>query len=259
MIRSIWVVLRREWRENIRERWLLATLALQLGAILAFALFLLDRVQALSEVPNAAEKLAYFSDLLGMPMTLESLVAQIVQALDYLILTQLLGMTAVIAGHASLHDKQSGTLPFLLLAPLHRRELLAGKVLGSVAVPLAFYLAVGGATLVLAASFPVTAASAAMLPPSPGFLVAFLLGTPAWATFLGALCVAISAVATDVRTAQQASWMLVFFATFLVGPLLVGAMALGPVVQGVIAGVGAGLALAAIRFAARLASRELGR
>lgn len=249
----------REWTENLRQRWLLATLALQLGLIAGFAAALLSTLDWLASVPHGDRKLAYWSDVLGFPLTLDQLLGLAVTATDYLVLTQLLGMTAVLAGHTALHDRQCGTLPFLLLAPVRRLELMVGKVLGAMAVPLAFYAVIGGATLLWVSTLPVVASQAAFFPPSGGFTVAFLIGAPAWATFLGTLCVAISSLAHDVRTAQQAAWVLVFVATFVVGPLLVNLMPAGAVTQGGIAAVGLGLAAGAAVLSTALVGRDLGR
>lgn len=257
--KRLWAIVAREIKENLRQRWLLATLGLQLGLIGAGGAFVLGWIDWLASVPDGDRKIEYWGSVLGMPMTLDGLVATGVGALDYLILTQLLGMTAVLAGHAALHDRQCGTLPFLLLAPVRRTELLAGKVVGAIGVPLMFYLALGGATVGWASTLPVAARQAAMLPPSGGFMVAFLLGAPAWSLCIGALCVAISSLAEDVRTAQQAAWVLVFVATFVVGPLLVNLMAAGAVVQGVVAAIGLALGGVSIGLATLIVSRELGR
>jgi ABC-type transport system involved in multi-copper enzyme maturation permease subunit len=254
-----WVVLRREAMENLRQRWLLVTLGGQLGLIAAGAFVVLSALDHIAGMPSGDKELEHWSAVLGMPMTLGGLTGLVVGALDYLVLTQLLGMTAVIAGHAALHDRQTGTLPFLLLAPVRRSELLTGKVLGALAVPLLFYLTVGGGTLLLASTLPVAASQAAMLPPAPGFLVAFYIGAPAWSAAVAANCVTIGALAEDVRTAQQAAWVLVFFATFLVGPLLVNLMVAGAAIQLAVAALGLLLAVLAIAIATLVVSRELGR
>jgi ABC-type transport system involved in multi-copper enzyme maturation permease subunit len=257
----IWAIVHREWTENLRQRWLLVTLGGQLALISGAALWLLSFLERFSQIPNGDRKLAYWAEVLGLPLTdpMNQLVGLVVGAMDYLVLTQLLGMTAVLAGHAALHDRQTGTLPFLLLAPIRRMELLIGKVLGALSLPLAFYLTIGGVSIGWAATMPVSAGQAAYLPPSGGWMVAFFLGAPAWATLVGALCVSISSIARDVRTSQQAAWVLVFFATFVVGPLLVNLMALGAFAQLVIAGVGALLSVVALGFASLLISRDLGR
>lgn len=252
-------VMRREALENLRQRWLLLALGGQMGLIAAGAFVLLRLLDRIAAMPYGDADLRHWSDVLGMPMTLDGLTATVVGALDYLVLTQLLGMTAVIAGHVGLHDRQTGTLPFLLLAPVRRGELLAGKVLGAMMVPLLFYLVIGGGTLFGASTLDIASRAPGMLPPAGGFNVAFLLGAPAWSCAIGALCVAISSLAVDVRTAQQAAWVLVFAATFVVGPLLVNLMTAGAGVQLVVAGVGALVATAAIGVATRIVGRDLGR
>jgi ABC-type transport system involved in multi-copper enzyme maturation permease subunit len=257
----LWAIIRREWTENTRQTWLLFTLGSQLALIAAGALWLLSFLDDFSKIKNGDKKLAYWADVMGMPLEdpMNQLVGLVIGAMDYLVLTQLLGMTAVLAGHAALHDRQSGTLPFLLLAPIRRFELLIGKVLGALSVPLAFYLVIGGSAIGVASVMEVSASQAAYLPPSGGWMVAFFLGAPAWATFIGALCVAISSLASDVRTSQQAAWVLVFFATFIVGPLLVNLMTAGPITQLIIAFVGFALSALALLFASLLISRDLGR
>jgi ABC-type transport system involved in multi-copper enzyme maturation permease subunit len=260
-MKRLYALIRREWMENIRQRWLLFTLGSQLAIIALGALWLLSFLDGFSQIKNGDKKLAFWADVMGMPLEdpMNQLVGLVVGAMDYLVLTQLLGMTAVLAGHAALHDRQCGTLPFLLLAPIRRFELLVGKVLGALSVPLAFYLVIGGSTIGAAAMMDVTVSQAAYLPPSGGWMVAFLFGAPAWAIFVGALCVAISSVARDVRTSQQAAWVLVFFATFVVGPLLVNLMSAGAEVQIIIGMAGLGLAGLALGFASILISRDLGR
>ena len=81
-------------------------------------------------------------------------------------------IAAVLAGHSVLHDRQSGTLTFLLLAPVRRTELLLGKVLGAIGPSFAMYLVISGGATVLASTFAITEPYAVRLPPSPPFLVA---------------------------------------------------------------------------------------
>lgn len=257
---TILAIVRREWMENTRQRWLIVTLVGLLGVITLGTLVLLSYLDNLTG-PSIQKQLTHWLSVLKMPMEdpINQLAGLIVQAFDYLIITQLLSMTAVLAGHAALHDRQCGTLPFLLLAPVTRLEVLVGKVLGAMALPLVLYLVVGCSAAAIASTYEVTASQSAYLPPSPGWMVAYILGGPAWAIFIGALCVSVSAVATDVRTAQQAAWFLVFFATFIICPLLVNLMPFGAVTQLVIAAVGILLGFGAMLFAAGIISRDLGR
>ncbi len=254
-------IIHREWTENVRQRALVGTLAALLATIAVFAIFLLFMLDGFASDPGVDKRLGYWMDVMGMPMEdpLHQLTSLVVQALDYLLVTQLLSMTAVLAGHAALHDRQSGTLPFLLLAPITRLELLVGKVLGAMALPLLLYCVIGGSAALYASTLSVADAVPGFLPPSAGWTIAFFVGAPAWATFIGALCVAISSLSRDVRTAQQAAWFLVFFATFVVCPLLVNLMPAGAVTQLIVAGVGLLLAGAALVLGTVLLSRDLGR
>lgn len=260
-MRKVGAIVRREWQENIRQRWLVGTLASLLALITVFSLWLLSWLDGFAAGTSIQKRLGFWLDVLGMPLEdpVNQLAGLTIQAFDYLVITQLLGMTAVLAGHAALHDRQSGTLPFLMLAPVTRFELLVGKVLGAMALPLVLYLGIGGVGAIVASTMEVTASQAAYLPPRAGWFVAYGLGGPAWAIFIGALCVSISAVAHDVRTAQQAAWFLVFFATFVICPLLVNLMPMGAPTQLVVAAIGVVLGLGAMRFAATILSRDLGR
>src|SRR5204863_433941 len=75
----------------------------------------------------------------------DGIVASALQLYAFLTFTQFLGIAAVCCGHAMLHDRQCGTLSFLLLAPVGRFELLTGKVLGAIGWALGLYLVENGA------------------------------------------------------------------------------------------------------------------
>lgn len=226
----ILLVARREVLETLRQRWLLVNLTTVLGVVAAACLALLTLTDWVLADPSRSADLTYWTDVAGFRVddpgpTLASSTVLLLQALVF---NQLMSMTAVMAGHAGIHDRQCGTLPFLLLAPIRRVELLAGKVLGSLAVPFAIYVLVGGSASVLAAAHPSAATSTALLPPSPGWAMGFLVAAPIWALATGTLCTLVSAVAIDVRTAQQAAWAVVFFTTFALSPLLVALVPAGP-------------------------------
>lgn len=251
----------REWRENVRQRWLLATMSGLLVLIAAAVLFALGRIDPIVDDPSIAGQVKFWTDAFGVPVQdpAKDLPGLAISVLDYLVFSQLLGMTAVIAGHAGIHDRLCGTLPFLLLAPVRRWELLLGKVLGALSVPLVIYLVVGGTAAVLASTHSSAAGAPELLPPSPAWMLAFLIGGPVWSAFVGTLCVVISALSPDVRTAQQAAWFLVFFATMVVGPLLVNTLAYGPLLQVGVAGVGVFLTAVSIALGSWVIGRDLSR
>ena len=259
-MRRVLHIARREWLEQWRQPWMLAAIG-SLDAIIAglllTSLFLLQ--QALTE-PNAQEALVQL-----MPGATDS--TEVVRALsqtaltvtNWLIFTQFLGIVAVLAGHAVLHDRQSGTLPFLLLAPVRRAELLLGKVLGAMGAPLALYLLCNGVAMSIAGSLEIASVAPFRVPPSPAFLVAFLLGGPLWALWIGLICAIVSSLSRDVRTAQQIVWFVVFFATFVCGILLSVLLDRGPGVQLGIAALGAAGAGFTLWIGTQVISRDLSR
>jgi len=207
------------------------------------------------------ERVTMMASVLGSePATFASTVsAGVVSIANWLLLTQFMGISAVLAGHSLLHDRQSHTLPFLLLAPVRRVDLLAGKVLGSIAPSMAAYLLISGVAFVAMAMLPITQPAAASLPPSPAWCVSFLVGGPLWALFLGTCCAVISSTARDVRTAQQVVWFAVLFASFGCGYLLSVLLSEGVGVQLAVAAVGAACLGTALAAGSQVISRDLGR
>jgi ABC-type Na+ efflux pump permease subunit len=256
----ILLVARREVLETLRQPWLLVNLTSVLGVVSTACLALLTLTDWVLADPARGADLTYWTDVAGFRVEAPgaTLAASTVLLLQALVFNQLMSMTAVMAGHAGLHDRQCGTLPFLLLAPIRRGELLAGKVLGSLAVPFAIYVVVGGSASVLAAAHPSAAPSAALLPPSPGWAVGFLGVAPLWALATGTVCTLVSAVAQDVRTAQQAAWAVVFLATFALSPLLVALVAGGPAALLPLAVLGAAATAGLLAWGAWRLGRSLG-
>ena len=204
---------------------------------------------AVARDPATAALFAHNLDVAGLSSAglgeASRIVEVALQALRFLLVAQLLGTTAVMAGQSVLHDRQVGTLPFLLLAPLRRGELLAGKVLGSLGLPLLLYVAFGGACAVSLGTLS-----------TPALLVSFFLSTPLWAAWLATVGALISFVSRDVRTAQQAVWAVVLVVTGTVG---LGLGADSVQIQVAMTALG-GLALGAtLGLGALLLGRDLGR
>lgn len=239
-MRRVLLLVRREVREILRQRALVATMVTLLLVIVAAHLALLAYLDTLMATPSGVAGFAHFMKQFGMPMDAPApAMAQLVlSTLTYLEVAQLLGMTAVLAGHAALHDRLCGTRPFLLLAPVTRLELLTGKVLGALFVPHAVFVITATLAGLVASTSPLGRLAPDHLPTSGAWWVMVALGAPAWATAVGTLCVLVSGRVADVRTAQQAAWFLVFFATLALSPLLVSLLPLGALVQLAVAGAG---------------------
>ena len=201
----------REVREQTRQPSMLlvvGSLYAVIGATSIASLLLLARLRADPVLLEVA------SDLLGVAVDITSLQRAVTTLTTYLTFSQYLGVSAVLAGHALLHERQCGTLSFVLLAPIRGATLVAGKVLGALVGPTLLFI---GAEALTAA-----AAAATASPPSRAWL-AIVGAAPAWAFATSVACAWVSAVVRDVRAAQQGAWFIVFFATLGAGGLLTAA------------------------------------
>lgn len=173
-----------------------------------------------------------------------------------LLFTNLPLFVAIMAGTSVIRERECGALPFLMLAPVTRLQLLFGKLAGAMAIPLLFHLAFAGPCSLLVSRLAIVTPYSAKLGGAAAWWVAFLLGAPASAAVVGALGTIISALSRDVRTSMQ-------FTSFFIGLLSLG---IGFVlIDGTSEGVGAQLAftlccviatLVTAIVGARLISRE---
>ncbi len=227
----IWHIARREWLEQRRQPVMLVVIASLYGLVALLVGVGLGALDFLARDPARMQALAGLGGQGDPAAVVESLAGSAIGMFTFLVFSQFLGIASVLSGHTVLHDRQCGTLMFLLLARVRRLDLLAGKVLGAVGWSLALYLVIDGLGAVAIAALPVSAPHAAWLPTSPGWWVVFALGGPAWALFIGAICTVISSLAHDVRTAQQGVWFVVFFATLGSGGLLTWSLTAGLAAQ----------------------------
>jgi ABC-type Na+ efflux pump permease subunit len=257
MITRVLHIARRESIEIARQPILLAvvlTLIVGIALLGGASLFVLDR---LSSAEGFEGNLELFGPAYGVRGA-EGFVAftrLVVHAVNFLVFTQFLGVSAVLAGHTVLHEREIHALPFLLLAPVRRGELVLGKVLGAIAIPGAVYGAVVIVLGLFLHTLPITAPVADLIPPSGGWLAAFALAGPLWAFVVCTLCSIASAIAPDVRTAQQLVWLVVTAVTLTVCYALTVLVGEGAVPELALAAIGA------IAFAISLAvgSAMLGR
>ena len=257
MIRRIIHIARREWLEQIRQPAMLGVIITLYGLVALLVLISLLMLQNMQGNPGQLATVLNTGD--DPAAFIELFVGGTVNAYNFLLYSQFLGIAAVLAGHAVLHDRQCGTLTFLLLAPVRRTELLIGKVIGAIGPPFVLYLLISGPAAVLASCLEVTAPFAAQLPGNPAWWVAFLIGGPTWAFFIGSICTIVSSLAHDVRTAQQGVWFVVFFATLICGFLLTWALPYGVIAQLGVAGLAAFGAGATQLIGATLMSRDVSR
>lgn len=221
----IWLIARREALEQWRQPVMLVVIASLFALVSTAGAGVVHLLHQVTLDPSTAQLLADIGAF--GPDALPALVRSALSLLSFLGFSQYLGIAAVLAGHGMLHERQCGTLTFLLLAPVRRLELLAGKVLGAMAWPTLLYLTLVGAGSLLAAASPSSAAAPHLTPRSVGWWITFLLAGPLWASAIATACTLISAVARDVRSAQQGVWFLVFFATLGAGTVLTASLGSG--------------------------------
>lgn len=164
---------------------------------------------------------------------------------------------AIMSGTSVLHDRECGTMPFLMLAPVTRLQLLLGKLAGAMAIPLLCHLVFVGVSSLLLGRLEVLAPFAHKFGASPAWWIAFLLGAPASAAFVGALGTVISALSTDVRTSMQYTSFFIGLLSLGFGFVLVDGITQGPWVQ---LGFALGCLLTAavtLVIGARLISRDV--
>ncbi len=182
---------------------------------------------------------------------------RLVEAQAFLGLGQVLGLAGVQAGHAVLHDRQSGVLPHLLLAPIRRTELLFGKLLGATLhILLASRLTAAASAAVLATCAPTAAAGHGRLPPAAAWFAGWLAAEPACGLAVAAVAIAVSATARDARAAQQVVWFFLLFATVGVGLVFDAALSAGPAATLGLAGAALIAALATVAAGAQVLARD---
>ena len=250
----------REWLAQRRQPAMLGVITmlyLLLSVVVLTPLGLLQRLSSDAEMRDAL--VLTLGDVIAPDTFIQTSVSFVLVPFNFLLFTQYLGIAAVMAGHAVLHDRQTGTLTFLLLSPIRRVELFAGKVIGALGPSFVLYLSVSGTTAMCLMLFPITASVPAYLPSNPAWWVAFLLGGPAWCVFISTLCTIVSSLASDVRTSQQAVWFVMFFGQFMCGLMLTNGLPSGVLTQVVVATLGAIAAAGALFVGSLTFRRDLGR
>ena len=230
---------------------------------LLVALLILMGLGILQHVANDPRRVEGLMEMLGGSvdgrLALDGFSGLFVMGYNFLMLSQFLGIAAVISGHSVLHDRQCGTLTFLLLAPVRRIELLTGKVLGAMGPAFALYVVISGSTWALISMLSVVDGSAEYTPANPAWWIAFLLGGPLWSIFMSTVCTIVSSLAHDVRTAQQGVWFVVFFGTLICGFLLTSTLPEGVGMLLMVSLIGALGAVAAMVVGSVVIQRDLGR
>ncbi|MFO0683298.1 MAG: ATP-binding cassette domain-containing protein [Sandaracinus sp.] len=220
-------------------------------AVFGVVLWMFDRAAA---DPEAMALVT--AQLEGSGVEPDALLRLGVSTFGSLVFTNLPLYVAILSGYSVLHDRDTSALPFLMLAPVGRREMLLGKLAGALALPLVLHVVfVGAGCLVLGrlpvlAPFPLFGGGAA-------WWVAFLAGAPASAALVGAIGTVISALSSDVRTSMQYTSFFIGLLSLVFGWALVDELEGGVTLELGFAAGCAVLAGVALEIGARIVSRDL--
>jgi ABC-type transport system involved in multi-copper enzyme maturation permease subunit len=212
-MRQLLRIARTEVLEHRRQPWMIFILVASYALwVLIFGAFflILDWVATQPEVLEALNR-----QLGGFGVQLDAFMKLATSTFGSLMFTNLPLFVAIMSGTSVLHDRESGTMPFLMLAPLTRRRLLMGKLAGAMAIPLVLHLLFVGSSSLLLGRLSSLAPHAHKLGAAPAWWVAYLVGAPASAAFVGALGTVISALSRDIRTSMQ-------YTSFFIGLLSLG-------------------------------------
>lgn len=222
-------IARTEVLEHRRQPWMIFILAanylLWIGVFGAL-FFLIDQASSRPDTLVAMNRqMADYGVELGAFLQLTT------SSFGSLLFTNLPLYVAIMCGTSVLHDRECGTMPFLMLAPVTRRLLLAGKLAGAMTIPLLLHLVFVGTSSLALGRFASLAPYAPKFGGSSAWWVAFLIGAPASAAFVGALGTVISALSRDVRTSMQYTSFFIGLLSLGIGFVLVDGIQQGVTVQ----------------------------
>ncbi|MBN2360510.1 MAG: ABC transporter permease subunit [Deltaproteobacteria bacterium] len=248
-------IARTEVLEHRRQPWMIFILAanyLLWISCFGTAFLLYDRVASQPEIIEP-----FRQQLVSAGIELDAFLHVATSTFASLIFTNLPLYVAIMAGTSVLHDRECGTMPFLMLAPVTRRQLLLGKLAGAMAIPLGFHLLFVGTSSLLLGQLDALAPFAYRLGAAPAWWLAFLVGAPASAAFVGALGTVISALSRDMRTSMQYTSFFIGLLSLGIGFVLVDAIPRGALLQLVYAGICAAATALTLIVGSRLISQDV--
>lgn len=226
---KVLIILHKEWLEIKQQRALLFTVILP---PLLFTLMPIVILFIVGQIPSTGGSSS--SSLARVMPALAGMTAQEVgQALVgmqmsilYVLLPPLI--STAIASYSIVGEKTSRTLEPLLATPVRTWELLVGKSLAAL-LPALIATWLSGAIFIVGVALLAVSTRVFAAIITPGWLIVFLLWTPALALIGIALMVAVSSRVNDPRTAQQFSAVLVVpFLGLFIGQIS-GLLILGPI------------------------------
>ncbi len=228
-MRRLLRIARTEVLEHRRQPWMIFILATNYvlwGSIFGLVFLLIDQI---ASAPRTLGPFQQQMSALGIQFdTFLQVATTTFGSLSFMNLPL---YVAIMCGTSVLHDRECGAMPFLMLAPITRLQLLLGKLSGAMAIPLMFHLVFVGTSSLLLGRLESLAPFAHKFGAAPAWWVAFLLGAPAAAAFVGALATVISALSRDVRTSMQFTSFFVGLLSLGIGSVLVDGISRGLLLQ----------------------------
>jgi hypothetical protein len=211
-------IARRESIEIARQPILLAvvlTLIVGIALLGGASLFVLDR---LISVEGFGSNLEIFGPAYGLHGAegLAAFTRLVVHAVNFLVFTQFHRRVRRPRGahRAARARGPCAPLPAPRADPSDRAR--PGQGARRARDPRAVYAAVVVVLGLFLHTLPITRPVSDLIPPSGGWLAAFAIAGPLWALVVCTLCSIASAIAPDVRTAQQLVWLVVTAITLTV-------------------------------------------
>ena len=254
-MRRLLRIARTEVLEHRRQPWMIFILAANyvLWILVFGAVFLI--VDGIASRPGTLAALQRQMRAFGVD--LDAFLRLATSTFGSLSFTNLPLFVAIMSGLSVLHDRECGTMPFLMLAPVSRRQLLMGKLAGAMAIPLVLHLLFVGTSSVLIGRLDSLAPHAHKFGASPAWWLAFLVGAPASAAFVGALGTVISALSRDVRTSMQYTSFFIGILSLAIGFVLVDGISTGMMLQVAYAGGCIVASALTLLVGARLISKDV--
>lgn len=251
----VWRIARTEVLEHWRQPWMLGVLVL--GYVLWVVPFGVGAVM-LDEASRQPEALAQLQQQLrAAGMAFDAALWMATSSFLAVAFTNLPLYVAIMSGYSILHDRDHATLPFLMLAPLSRRQLVLGKLLGALAIPLLLHVVFTGGGVLLLGQIKVLHRYSHAFGGSAAWWVAFAVGAPASALAVGALGTVVSALSSDVRTSMQYTSFFIGLLSLGIGFALVDGLSRGLGLQLAFAGGCLVAAALILLLGARLISRDI--
>ncbi len=241
--------------EHLRQPWMIFIIAANYAFWISVFGILFLFIERLSGRPSAF--MAFKQQLSAVGVEFDVVMQLATSTFGSLCFTNFPLFVAITSGTSVLHDRECGTMPFLMLASITRRQLLVGKLAGAVAIPFVFHVLFVGTSSLLLGRLESLAPFAGKFGGSPAWWVAFLAGAPASAVFVGAMGTVISALSRDIRTSMQFTSFFIGILSLCIGFVLVDGIAQGIALQMTYAVCCIIAGALILLFGARLISRDV--